>query len=84
VLGKDGEDQLDRSCEKLLHTCRVKEKRNILYKIKRRKPNWIGCNLRWNCFIKDAIEGKVEGRREVTGRRGRRCKELLNDLKEKK
>jgi hypothetical protein len=33
----------------------------------------------WN-----VIEGKIEGRREVTGRRGRRCKQLLDDLKEKR
>jgi hypothetical protein len=30
------------------------------------------------------MEGKVEGRKKVTKRRGRRCKELLNELKEKK
>jgi hypothetical protein len=30
------------------------------------------------------IEGKLEGRIEITGRRGRRRKQLLDDLKEKK
>jgi hypothetical protein len=30
------------------------------------------------------IEGKLEGRIEMTGRRGRRIKQLLNDLKEKR
>jgi hypothetical protein len=30
------------------------------------------------------IEGKLEGRIEMTGRRGRRHKQLLDDLKEKK
>jgi hypothetical protein len=30
------------------------------------------------------IEGKVEGRIEMTGRRGRRRKQLLDDLKEKR
>jgi hypothetical protein len=30
------------------------------------------------------IEGKVEGRIEMTGRLGRRRKQLLDDLKEKK
>jgi hypothetical protein len=30
------------------------------------------------------IEGKLEGRIEVTGRRGRRRKQLLDDLKEKR
>jgi hypothetical protein len=28
------------------------------------------------------IEGKIEGRVEVTGRRGRRGKQLLDDIKE--
>jgi hypothetical protein len=35
--------------------------------------------LRRNGVLKHGIEGKVE---EVTGRRGRRCKQLLNDIKE--
>jgi hypothetical protein len=30
------------------------------------------------------IEGKLEGRIEMTGRRGRWCKQLLDDLKEKR
>jgi hypothetical protein len=30
------------------------------------------------------IEGKLQGRIEMTGRWGRRCKQLLNDLKEQK
>jgi hypothetical protein len=30
------------------------------------------------------IEGKLEGRIEMTGRQGRRRKQLLDDLKEKK
>jgi hypothetical protein len=30
------------------------------------------------------IQGKLEGRIEMTGRRGRRYKQLLNDLKEKR
>jgi transposase len=29
------------------------------------------------------IEGKLEGRIEMTGRRGRKCKQLLRDFKEK-
>ena len=36
------------------------------------------------CHLKHVIEGKIEGRLEVLGRRGRRHKWLLNDLKEKK
>jgi hypothetical protein len=30
------------------------------------------------------IEGKLEGRTEMTGRRGRRRKQLLDDLEEKR
>jgi hypothetical protein len=40
--------------------------------------------LRRNCLLKYVIEGKTEGRIEVTGRRGRRRKQLLDDLKEKR
>jgi hypothetical protein len=42
VLEENEEDYLDRSCENgVLH--RVKEERNILHSVKRRKANWIGC-----------------------------------------
>jgi hypothetical protein len=34
------------------------------------------------CLLKHVIEGKLEGRIEMTGRRGRRRKQLLDDLKE--
>jgi ribosomal 50S subunit-associated protein YjgA (DUF615 family) len=59
---------------------RVKEERNILHTIKRRKANWIGHILRRNCLLKHAIEGIIE----IMGRRGRRSKQLLDDLKEKR
>jgi hypothetical protein len=65
--------------EEALH--RVKEDRNILHTIKRRQANWIGHNLRRNCLLKRVIEGKIEGRMEGVGRRGRRCKQLLDDRK---
>ena len=55
---------------------RVKEERNILHTIKRRKTNWIGHILRRICFLKHVIEIKREERIEVTGRRGRRGKQL--------
>jgi hypothetical protein len=61
---------------------RVKEERNILRTIKRRKANWIGHILRRNCLLKHVIEGKLEGRIGMTGRRGRRRKQLLHDLEE--
>jgi len=34
------------------------------------------------CLIKRVIEGKMEGRIEVMGKQGRRCKQLLDDHKE--
>jgi len=40
--------------------------------VKRRKADWIGHILRRNCLLKHVTEGKIEGRIEVTGRRGRR------------
>jgi hypothetical protein len=40
--------------------------------------------LRRNCLLKQVIEGNIEGRIEVTGRRGRRSKQILDDLKETK
>jgi hypothetical protein len=53
--------------EEVLH--RVKEERNILHTIKRRKTNWIGHILRRNCLLKHVIEGKLEESLEMTGRR---------------
>jgi hypothetical protein len=34
------------------------------------------------CLPEHVIEGKIEGRIEVMGGRGRRCKQLLDDLEE--
>jgi hypothetical protein len=39
--------------------------------------------LRRNCLLKQVIEGKIKGEMEVTRRRGRRRKKLLNDLKDR-
>jgi len=63
---------------------RVKEERNILQTTKGRKANWIGHILRRNCLLKHVIERKIEGRIERKGRGGTRCKQLLDDLKEKR
>ena len=48
------------------------------------KANWIGHILRRNCLLKHVIEGKIKGEMEVTRRRGRRCKKLLDDLKDRR
>jgi hypothetical protein len=62
---------------------RVKELRNILHEISKRKANWIGHILRRNCLLQQVLEGKIKGGIEVTGRRGRRRMKLLDDLKER-
>jgi len=62
--------------------CRVREvlHNSQVYTIKRTKANWTGHILRRNCLLKLVIAGKTEGRR----RRGRRLKQLLDDVKEKR
>jgi hypothetical protein len=35
-----------------------------------------------NCLLRQVIEGKIKGGIEVTGRLGRKCRKLLDDLKE--
>jgi hypothetical protein len=44
------------------------------------KAVWLGPILRRNCIVKHVIEGKIE----VTGRRGIRRKQLLDGLKERR
>jgi len=39
---------------------------------------------RRNCLLQRVIEGKIKGGIEVTGRRGRRRRKLLDDLKERR
>jgi hypothetical protein len=63
---------------------RVKEQRNILHEISKRKAKWIGHILCRNCILQRVIEGKIQGRIEVTGRQGRRRTKLLDDLKERR
>jgi hypothetical protein len=46
---------------------KVKEQRNILHEISKRKANWIGRILRRNCLLQQVIEGKIKGEIEVTG-----------------
>jgi hypothetical protein len=63
---------------------RINEERNILQAIKRRKENWIDYILRRNCLLRHVIATKVERRLEMIGRRGRRRKQLLGNLKEER
>jgi hypothetical protein len=79
VLEKDGAypDHV-RNEEVLL---RVKKQRNILHEINKRKANWIGYILRRNCLLRQVIEGIIKGGIDVTGRRGRRCRKLVETLR---
>jgi len=63
---------------------RVKEQRNILYEIRKRKVNWIGHILRRNCLLQRVIEGKIQEGIEVTGRQGRRRRKLFDNLTERR
>jgi hypothetical protein len=38
---------------------RVKEQRNILHEVSKRKANWIGHILLRNCLLQRVIEGKT-------------------------
>jgi hypothetical protein len=55
--------------EEVLH--RVKEEMSIVHTIKRKKAGRVGHILLTSCPLKHGTEGKLEGRREITGRRGR-------------
>jgi hypothetical protein len=57
---------------------------NILHEIRRQKANWIGHILHTNCLLEQVIEGKIKGEMEVTRRRGRIRKKLLDDLKDRR
>jgi hypothetical protein len=70
------------SNEDILH--RIQEERNILPTIQRQKPKWIGHILRRNCLLTHVTAGKMKGKIEVTGRQGRRPKQLLEYRKEKR
>ena len=63
-----------RSEEVLL---RVKRQRNIQHEISKRKAYWIGQILCRNCFLQRLLK-------EVTRRRGRRFRKLLDHLKERR
>jgi hypothetical protein len=50
--------------------------------IKRRKANWLGHVLQRNLLLKHTTEEQIEGRMQLMERRGKRHKQLLDDLKE--
>jgi hypothetical protein len=63
---------------------RVKEQRNILHEISKRKANWIGHILCRNWLLQHVIEGKIKRGIEAIGRRGRRRRKLLDDFNERR
>jgi hypothetical protein len=63
---------------------RVKEERNILYKIEGKKTIWIGYILRRNSLLKHITEEGREKPIDVKARRGRRRKQLLDLFKERR
>jgi len=50
----------------------------------KRKTNWIGHILSRNCLLRQVIEEKRKGGIEVRGRRGRRHRKPLDDIKERR
>ena len=60
------------------------ELRNILHEISKQKANWIGHILRRNCLLQRVIERKIIEEIEVAGRGGRRRRNLLDKLKERR
>jgi hypothetical protein len=52
---------------------RIKEERNILNTVNRRKVNWVSHVLCRNCFLKRITEGKIEGRTGVIGKTRKRA-----------
>ena len=62
---------------------RSEKKVGIIYSPIHKKANWIGHILCRNCLLQRVIGGKIKGGIGVTGRRGRRRRKLLDDLKER-
>jgi hypothetical protein len=62
----------------------VKGEINVLHTRRRRKVNWIGHSWHRNFLLKHVLEGKREERIDVNRRRGRKRKQILDDLKEKR
>ena len=59
----------------------MKEKKNTLHTIKRRKDSWIGHILSRNCRLKHITAEKTEGEIEVRETQRRIRKQLLDDHK---
>jgi len=82
MLEKDGEDQLDRFSEKWRSIRQSQCGNEQPVHNVNKEAKWIAHILRTNCLLNLNTELKIEGRAEVTGRRGRKRKQILDDLKE--
>ena len=56
----------------------------VLHEISKQEVNWIGHILRRHCPVQQVNEGNINGGIKVTGGRGRRCRELPDNLKERR
>ena len=54
-----------------------------MHETSERKADWMCHILHRNCLLKEVIGGKIKGKIEVTGRRGRKPRKLLDYLKER-
>jgi hypothetical protein len=70
----------DHLKNEVLH--KITKERSIVHTIKRNEANCICHILRRNWLLKYDVEGKIEARIEMLGRRGRMHKQLLDALKE--
>ena len=69
-----------KMCEEKNYCKELKKRKAISYiQWKEGEANWIGHILRRNCLLKHVI---IEGKMEVTERRGKRGKQLWYDLRE--
>jgi hypothetical protein len=79
VLERDGEGHLGLLCEITSGITHIPKERSTMHKITPKKGIWICHILHRNCLLKHVIEDKIA----VTGKRGKRHKQLPNDLTEK-
>jgi hypothetical protein len=56
----------------------------VLHEISKGKANWICHILHRNCLLQQVIEGEIRGEKDLTGRRVRRYRKLLDDLRERR
>jgi hypothetical protein len=64
--------------------CNGRKTNSKQHEISKRMATKIVHILCRNCLLQHVIEGKIKGGIEMTGRRGRRCRKLLDDLKERR